>query len=184
MNKATIPSWHLRCLMKDWRDSGLGLGQGSVLNRSCRVPGMILRALELETCASKIGRCRGGLDFFRPWIIHTPPSAGKDPTGGPGPWAPGSGFLCSQQRPENRLGHASHVRSALSLPQETQGFLTDAQAWLHLLPEPVAGQGALGRPALCFCSTSCYLWVWGKPLMSSESQFSPSHFLCLSTRGP
>lgn len=77
----------------------MGLGQGSALKRSCGVPSRILCALEQETCGSKIGRHGGGLDFFRPWLTHTLPSAGKDLTGGPSPGAHVPGFLCSQRTP-------------------------------------------------------------------------------------
>lgn len=71
-----------------------------------------------------------------------PPSAGKDLTGGPGPWAQKPGFLCSQQRPQNRPAHArTSVLSALSLCEEPLRGLT------RRCPKPVAGEGAvaLGR---------------------------------------
>lgn len=104
-----------------------------------------------------------------------PPSAGKDLTGGPGPWAPGPGFLCPQQRPENSPGHArTSVLSALSLREELP---EDSQGLTLRSPQPAAGEGALepGRPSTVFPLNS--LWVWGKTAKSPEAR--ATHFFTL-----
>lgn len=117
----------------------------------------ILGVLERETCGFKIGRCRGGLDFFRPWVTHTLPSAGKDPTGGPGPWARVPGFLCSQQRPENRPGHDRHVRPQRPPSRGGHGLPADSRGFTARPPKPVVEEGLWHREGLApyFYSTPC-----------------------------
>ena len=115
---------------------------------------------------SKIGRCRGGLDFFRPWIIHTLPSAGKDLTGGPGPWARVPGFLCSQQRPENRPGHDRHVRPQRPKSVRSHrppGGLSGPNC---PVPKPAWTRGLRRQAgvALCFHSSTHYPWFGANQL--------------------
>lgn len=129
---------------------------------------------KLKTCASKIGRCRGGLDLFRPRVTHTPPSAGKDLTGGPSPGPHAPGFLCPQQRPENSLGHDRHVRRARGLCEELQGLLLGSRGPNSTRSPSLCPGGACGAGQAWprFCSSACYPWVGDKSPQSLEPRVS------------
>lgn len=123
--------------------------------------------------------------MFRPWVTHTPPSAGKDLTGGPGPGPHAPGFLCPQQRPENSLGHDRHVRRARGLCEELQGLLWGSRGLTPPAPPACAHEGACGAGQAWprFCSSACYPWVGSKSPKSSEPHVSALCFLCLSVHG-